>query len=140
MLETKGAFSSLSEIIEVRCMCGLDTPAPLLAALRASALENRVTVFYSAVKTPIAYIAWANLDKDSFSMVSKTRRMPLYPYEWNEGKLMLIYDVAWAPQWMLIAKKSLLKFLLKKRFISFIKHNRLHVWSRKQGIHSRKLF
>lgn len=119
-----------SRVIDIRISSALNTPAHLLAALKNSAMSGQIEVFNSTANNPIAYVAWANVNKESFLMMSKTKQMPPFFYEWNEGKLMVIYDVVFLPKWGTLAKAELLNFLLQKRFVAFLKRGRLHLWTK----------
>lgn len=134
------ALSLLSDVLDARIASGLNTPPQLLGHLKSSAMDGRIKIFRSTTKVPIGYVAWANVNKYSFLMTTKTRQMPPYLYEWSEGRLMIVYDVVFAPQWNLIAKKALLKFLKKKRFVSFFRRGRLHLWVRSGGKPAQALF
>lgn len=140
MKQDENALSLLSDVIDARITAGLNTHPQLLGYLKHSAMEGRIKIFRSPAKTPIGYVAWANVNKYSFLMTTKTRQMSPYLYEWSEGRLMIVYDIVFAPQWNLIARKALLRFLRKKRFVSFLRRGRLHLWVRSGGKPARILF
>jgi len=123
-------LSIFKSVTAIRAQSGLITESQLLTALTNSAWNENIKVFNSPFGTPIAYVAWASVNKESFQWMSKTRQMPPFPYEWNEGKLVIIYDIVFSPLWGKAARKELLRFLSEKRFIAYLKRGRLHVWTR----------
>lgn len=133
MSKQTNSIDLLLDAIDARVASGLSTPPQLLGCLKRSAMNQQIKIFRSPAKAPIGYVAWANVNKYSFLMMSKTKQMPPYLYEWSEGRLLVIYDIAFAPQWSYIARKALIKFLKKKRFVSFLRRGRLHLWSKSVG-------
>jgi hemolysin-activating ACP:hemolysin acyltransferase len=129
-----------SKIVDIRCLSGLDTTANLLGTLKHSAKEGRVEVFYSTAKNPIAYVAWAEVNKESMSLMTKRKKMPAYPYEWNEGKFIVVYDIVFIPNWGDLARAKTLSFLFQHRFFAYLRRDRLHVFSRVNSRHKRTLF
>lgn len=137
MKSSDNSFISISDCIDVRCMKQLDTHHPLLGPIKNAAKDQRIKVFFSSTKTPIGYIAWAHLNKEALIMMSKTIKMPPYPHEWNEGKLMVVFDVVFAPQWEKIAKGKLIRFLNKQRFFAFTRRGKFRAYLKINGRHKR---
>jgi hemolysin-activating ACP:hemolysin acyltransferase len=132
-------WAHIRDIIDVRCRSGLVTPPQLLSLLKNSAHDGRVAVLRSPTKAPIGYFAWASVTKEGLRHVIRSKQMPPFSYEWNEGRLMVVYDVVIAPGWQLIGRKALLKKLKKQRFVAFLKRQNLHVWQKHKGKHQRAM-
>lgn len=123
-------FSSLSA---VRCRNNLDTPAPLLNILSHSGRNQNIHPFKTVMGEPIGYVAWICVNRESFLMTSKTKTLPPYAYEWNEGKLVIIYDVVFSDGWNEIAKEMLMDFIKRQRLVGYLKRGRFNVIYRQQG-------
>lgn len=122
-----------SKVIHVRSQSGLDTSPALLLSLKNAAVHNQIEVFYSPFKTPVGYVAWASVNKEAMLMMSKTKLMPPFSYEWSEGRFMVIFDLAILPRWGRVSRGALISFLSKRRFVSYLKRGRLHVWRKKES-------
>jgi hypothetical protein len=121
---------SLSNVIDMRIVNRLDTSPFSLGAIKCSVLDGKIEVFKTLVKNHIGYVAWTTVTKETFVLMTKTKSMPAYAYEWNEGKLMVIHDVLFLQHWNKMAKAMLMDFLRKQRFIAFIRRGKVHVWSK----------
>ena len=133
MGDQKSAPKELLDIVAVRCSINVDTPAKLLSELTECAVDGRAKAFYSATGVPVGYLVWAMVNKESFILLSKTRQMPAYSYEWCEGRLMVVHDVMVLPQWSTVVNAAIRDFLKQKRFVAFFLRGRLHVWSKLKG-------
>jgi hypothetical protein len=139
-MSNSAAFTTLANVIEVRESAGASTSPQLLGALKNAASDGRIYICKSPVGTPVGYMAWANVTKETLIGVNATKAMPSYHYEWAEGKLMLIFDVMFLPQWSKISKNHLVYFLRSKKFFAFIKRGYLCAWKRVKNSHKRYPF
>jgi hemolysin-activating ACP:hemolysin acyltransferase len=139
MIKDSLSPEEFGKVLDIRCMTNLNTSAGLLSALQHSAAQGNIELFYSTAKRPIAYIAWAKVTKESLLLMFKTKQMPAYPYEWNEGHFMIVYDIVFSPQWGDKARMDTLDYLFKKRFFAYFRRNKLHVFYRKHNRHFRHL-
>jgi len=126
-------MQNIQDVFSLRCRTGLSTPPELLEVLRQSAADNRIKIVRSPINVPIGYVAWASVTKETLVMISKTKRMPPYDYEWREGRLMVIYDAVITPGWDLIAGRQIKSWTKKLRLVTFIRRSRLHMWSSFKG-------
>lgn len=139
MNEQKSVPKELLDIFAVRCSLNVDTSAKLLGELTECAVGGRAKTFYSASGVPVGYIVWSLVNKESFVLLSKTKQMPAYPYEWCEGRLMVVHDVMVLPQWSSVVNVAIRDFLMKKRFVAFLRRGKLHIWSKVMGRPKRKI-
>lgn len=133
MNEHKSAPKELLDIIAVRYSVNVSTPPKLLVELADCSVGCRAKIFYSNNGSPVGYIVWASLNKESFILLSKTKKMPAYTYEWCEGRLIVVHDVVVLPQWNSVVNTAIRDFLTQKRFVAFLRRGRLHVWSKPNG-------
>jgi len=133
MTERQSAPQELLDIIAVRCSLNIDTPAKLLGELADCALDARAKTFYSSIGFPAGYMVWALVNKESLILISKTRKMPVYPYEWCEGRFLVVHDLMVLPQWTAVINRQIRDFLMTKRCVTFLRRGRLHVWSKLKG-------
>lgn len=139
MSDKTSAPKELLDIVAVRCAANIDTPAKLLSQLTECAVDGRAKAFYSATGVPVGYLVWAMVNRESFILLSKTRQMPAYTYEWCEGRLMIVHDVMVLPQWSAVVNPTIRYFLKQKRFVAFLRRGRLHVWSKLKGRFNRTI-
>lgn len=139
-MSKEAEFSWLfSKVVDIRSASVLETSSHLLSALKNSAENGKIKVFSSGSHSFFAYLAWAEVNKESLVLMGKTKQMPPFLYEWNEGRLMVIYDVVFLPKWGVLAKREILQFLRQVRVVAFLKRGNLHIWSRRRRGYSRKI-
>src|SRR5690606_12868109 len=82
-----------------------------IESLKYSVATNNFLLFRSYFKDLIGYLIWANVDEDfvRFARISKTT--PLYDYEYNDGDITYIIDLAVDPDYKLDALNMLYKNL-----------------------------
>lgn len=115
----------MSEIFALRVRRGLNTSPQQLSLLVACIDKEQVEVFRTAGGDPIGYVAWMSLTPESIRYVRDFRVLPPYPYEWSEGRLMMIFDVVFAHGWNKVVLDQMAKKLSSYRLVSYFKNNRL---------------
>jgi len=130
----------IAEVLTLRCLGNLETPSWHLNSLMIASENRNVKLFHSAEEQLIGYIAWISVTKETFRTMSHTPYLPPYAYEFNEGRLTVVFDVAFHPLFSKEAKNSLVQYVKKKRFIAILKRDRLHTWVRAKGRHVKKVF
>lgn len=131
--------TSFMDVISIRGSRQLDTAATLLRLLSHSCVNNNIEIIRFASKKPIGYVAWISISSESLKMMKNTKSLPSYPHEWNEGKLTLIYDVCFLPGWQKLGIESLINSLKSKRFFSYFRRNKIHIFVRNNFKVSRKI-
>lgn len=131
----------LRSICDIRSLRNIDTPPELLRYLLLSIKYHLVKVFYSPSGEKIGYIAWANVSKENIRIIIKTRKLPIYYYEFNDGKNTVIYDMVCLPDWEAYAKQQLMNYLWEKKyFFALFRRGKLVGWLKKNGRHKYKRF
>lgn len=92
----------------------------LLNSARARALK----IFRDPLERPIGYVAWAMINRASLDRLLRTRRLPIYPYEWNEGGFCLILDVVIAGHGRCEALRKLRQFARSQRAVVYARSGR----------------
>lgn len=125
--------NTLVELLALRAQYGFITSPACFINLRRSAGRNLTYIFRNELERPIGYIAWANINKESFVRLQKTGIMPTFPYEWDEGRLTLVVDMAFGKGHTKHLRATLSTFLSRKRVVIFLKRKCLSVYSKKEG-------
>lgn len=110
--------------ISLRMEAGLGLSWQELSNLKKSSMFSNIEILSNANNTKLGYVAWASVNKETALQLLQYGLFPHYPYEWSEGNICLIVDVLFIPGKQHEAKKSLLKFLTKKRVIAFQRRNK----------------
>lgn len=132
--------NTLIDALRIRCMRNMETSRDDLSALLVASEYGNIKVFYDEGNQLLGYIAWASMNKESLNLLKQSPYLPRYPYEFNEGKLMVIFDVVLNPIYSKKAKSVLVQYLKEQRFVAILKRNKLHAWIRAKGKHVRKFF
>ena len=132
--------NNLTEALKMRCMRNLETSRDDLSALLTANEYGNIKVFYDEGNQLLGYIAWASMNKESLNLLKQSPYLPRYSYEFNEGKLMVIFDVVLHPISSKKAQNALVQYLKEKRFVAILKRKKLHTWTRKKGKHLRNFF
>ena len=114
----------------------LDTSAVLQARLVNAAVNNSVYIFRNEAGAPIGYIAWGRVSRETLNLVFKTRQMPSLPYEWNDGKIKLIFDVVLSKEWSLLARYQFFLYIRKNRIFAYYRGSKLVLCQHKDPRHN----
>lgn len=123
----------LIEALELRAVNGLNTPPDLFVRLRNSAYTDKLIIFKDQLNSSIAYLAWANANKESASRLLKKGGLPIYPYEWGEGGFFLILDIVIQKNSSFDAVRQIKKLIFSKRAVIFSKRNKCKLYLKKNG-------
>lgn len=124
----------LVDAMELRASQGGAISSEEWSNLRNSAYSRNCRIFRDALSRPVGYVAWANINKASFSRLMKSGQYPTYPYEWNEGGICLILDVFIAERGRYDALRQLRPFLRSRRLIVFRRSTRgIRCYRRRAG-------
>lgn len=124
-------LKNMLEIVRIRSSRGVETPPELLVMLTEAAKDGRLEIFNYKKNRPMGYVAWLNASKESVCLFKRTGVLPRLPHEWNEGKIMVLFDVCFLPGWERLARKHLITYLSGKRCIFYRKRGGVKCFSRK---------
>jgi hemolysin-activating ACP:hemolysin acyltransferase len=126
--------ANLYALLSIRDEFELDTPHHILRQLRNCAAHGNYALLEDGVGRTTGYIAWANVCKESWLQFVETGKVPLYPYEWNEGRLVLITDIVLGSQSARLALRSKIAELFsRRRAMAFVRENSLCIYRRYNG-------
>ena len=120
-MKSDAHLPALVEALQFRASLGLATPPDIFFRLLNSSLAEKLVVFKDQIKRPIGYLAWAGVNRESALRFLKSGQYPLYPYEWNDGGIALILDVAIQKRSNFDALNQMTEFIHSKRAIIFCK-------------------
>lgn len=113
------------DVMQVRFIHAVDTPTILQQRLLQSCIDGRIRVIKSEQGNLLGYLAWANVTRETMNMLIAIQQLPLYPYEWNDGKLMLIYDIFINRYWQAEAHREIRQYITRRRFYSYFNNGRI---------------
>lgn len=128
------AFKNLNQALNVRSNCALSTPPELSRLLSSSSLNNHIFLIETGFKITIGYLAWMRIDKESLLFSLKTGLLPAHPKEWNEGRIMLLYDIVFLNRWEWHARDKAIEFLAKQRMIGYYRNNKVKTIERPERL------
>jgi len=107
--------------------------ASTLTHIRCAAIANTYHMFEDAFGHRLGYIAWANLNKEAYAGVRTSGTPPKYPYEWNEGRLVLITDVLYRGQSLFSLRRLMPVIFRHRRVVMFCRNNVVTTYRRDGG-------
>lgn len=113
-------YIGLVDALECRTSIDATLDSKQLIRLRNSAYTDNLRVFSDQLKRPIGYVAWALIDKASARRLLRTGDLPFYLYEWSEGHICVIVDVALKPNPSREAQRQLRAFVKSRRAVMFV--------------------
>lgn len=126
-----------ASLCEVRMGLQTVTTPENLRWLNFSARKKFFQFFYSPrgdkMSLPIGYVVWAEVCRENVERLLHTGILPYYPFEWNEGKICLVLDVAFVDGLTSWNRRALKQFLASKACIAFKKGSKTRVYKRKFG-------
>lgn len=120
----------LVQVLELRAKLGYATPPDTFTLLQRSAQANAIHFFRNGFGRPIGYVAWANVSPESLRLIRRQGRLPAYGYEWDEGRLTLLVDVAIRNDDAPHLRAHLREALRGKRCLAFHRRDRLSIYLR----------
>jgi hypothetical protein len=112
------------EAMNLRAALGLNTSPEDTFKLNCSISRN----CYEDLKNPwgdyIGYIAWARINKETFLSVVRHGYRLSYPYEWEEGYITHVIDVAVNPRWKHYAFRQIRNFIKERKLVFYEKKGR----------------
>jgi hemolysin-activating ACP:hemolysin acyltransferase len=119
----------LSLIHDLRAAQLKETYDENLFLLEVSVRTDNYHIFYDEVNNPVGYIVWANVNRESLYKIQRTGLYPKYPYEWHEGKITLILDVAINDTNKAEALRQIKVFMKKQKIVAYTKKSigKLHI-------------
>lgn len=87
----------LLEALELRVRFRMKTSPEALLYLARSARKGMLRILRDTLRRPIGYVAWAEVNKESLRRMQRVGLGMLAHYEWDEGRLVVIVDAAFAP-------------------------------------------
>lgn len=118
---------------DLRSNTGATINTELLRQLKYSALAGTCKIFKDQFERRTGYIAWANINRESLQKIKRSGRFPSFSYEWDEGYITLVLDMAGSLRHRDI-KHELRRNFSSHRAIAFINKNRLRLYVRKRGL------
>ena len=123
----------LSDVLKIRVDACLDTSSSHLQSVLIAAEHKTIRVFYSNDGDLLGYVAWVLVSKETFSVMKYAPYLPSYPYEFNEGRIIVVFDVVFKKTYSRQAKLMAMEFFRRYRFITYLKKGRLHCLSGIRG-------
>lgn len=121
------AFRLLTEALNLRRNRNLQTPPELAYLLTHSARNSNIHLIETDFNKAIGYIAWISTSKEGLIFAKRYKCLPMKSLEWNDGRLVIIYDAVFLPKWGFHARDLLCRYLSKYHFIALFKRNKIRV-------------
>ena len=104
----------------------INTPihATLLARLRNAANAGTLTIFRNAKGLPIGFVCWAGIDGYGVRFADKFDVLPVYPWEFNAGRIALLIFVVFIYPFGEEAQAAFRKFLTSHRAVYYVRKDR----------------
>ena len=130
MSSVDGWLRIFSDVITIRLAHKQSIDHKLLAILRQLCKDGNIKIFRDPLGNPIGYAAWLCVNKESLIHIRFNLSIPPFHHEWNEGYLMVLYDVAYVPGWHKLAGDLFRDFIKSQRFVAIIRRSKLKIWTR----------
>lgn len=117
--------NSFAQLLEVRLIAGLDTPIATLKWLKNSSQFNCFYFFTDIAGRNNGYISWANVNRETLLRLQRSGLFPVYFYEWDEGNIKLLLDIAFVDGWTSYNHSQLRQFLRSQKALAWYRHDQL---------------
>lgn len=121
--------SSFSLMCDLRSYSDGDVSSQTLRWLKNSAKYECNIFLRNSIGQARGYIAWADVSKETARRLRASGIFPQYDYEWREGNILLILDVAFDPSIRADAKKVLRKLIRSRPLALCVYKNRVRTVS-----------
>lgn len=111
--------NNFCDIMDINIQLGRAPSIASLINLRNSATAQTYSSFQGPLNQSIGYIAWASVNKESLTQVRRHGTLPIYPYEWAEGRLILITELLYQGSSRFAIRKLLSDLFINRRVITF---------------------
>lgn len=125
--------ANLRTLVEMRCNLQLDTPLATMQNLRNCARFSTFEVLHDDMGRTAGYLAWADINKESWRALCERAQPPRHVFEWKEGRLLLLLDVALAPGNRHQLRASLERLFAARRAVAFLRRGSLRIYARSGG-------
>lgn len=118
-----------SILCDIRSTIALNTSPLQLYWFKLATKANTCQILWDEFERPIGYILWANICKESLLRIQRSGIYPQYPYEWSEGKITLILDIAINDVNRAAALHQIRTFMKKQKIVTYTKKSigKLHI-------------
>lgn len=120
-------------LIKLRADLNLNSSPDNIKSLLRSGEHGLFDIFKNHLERPVGYLTWANINKESFRRLLDFNENLRYAYEWNEGRIVLITDVAFSRNNRQGLRKRLEEALKGRRVVAFRRNGVLSVYTRTNG-------
>lgn len=103
--------------------------AQTLRWLKNSSISECNTFIRNNIGQARGYIAWADISKETARRLLSAGAYPQYEYEWREGRILLILDIAFEPLVRAKAKSELRKLIKSRRVVIYYRNKRIKIIS-----------
>ena len=117
-------------LIKLRADLNLTSSPDNIKILLRSGENGLFTIFKNQLERPVGYLTWAGINKESFRRLLDFNENLKYPYEWNEGRIALITDVALAKSCRQVLRTHIRESLRNKRLVVFRRSGVVSVYAR----------
>jgi len=126
------------DLLDIRAQYSISTSAETLVMLRNSVKNNLYYIFKNEFSRPIGYLAWARINKESFLELSRSTKMPVYEYEWDEGNIIVLTDVLHKSQSAFQLRGELVKIFHRARIVVLANYSHLSIYLLKRNRYTLK--
>lgn len=118
-----------SILCDVRSTIAINTSPMHLYWFKMAAKANTYQILWDEFERPIGYVLWANICKESLFRIQRTGIYPQHHYEWSEGKIKLILDIAINDLNRVDALHQIKSLMKKQKIVAYTKKSigKLHI-------------
>ncbi|MBP1204560.1 hemolysin-activating ACP:hemolysin acyltransferase [Duganella sp. 1411] len=116
--------------LELRARFCMETSPACLLYLTRSARKGMLRILEDALGRRVGYVAWASVNKESLRRLQRVGLgMPAH-YEWDEGRLIVIVDAAFAPGGVRVLAQPLLDAFAHRRVVVLARSHAFSMYAR----------
>lgn len=133
-------LSNYSDALDILISRRFDINPDRIKSLKFSAKKSKLEILLGFGEKPIGFVSWAGVNKDSVVLFLNQKRLPTYFWEYDEGNIAFIQDIAFKDKWAYQARKKLIEFIKSKKAIFYVRKNKAYLLIRKKNYFKRKIF
>ena len=125
---------ALIQLLSLRARNSLDTPPGVFLTLEKAARKHGVSILRNGRGRACGYVAYAQLNKESFALFRSRGMLPHNSWEWDEGNFVIIADCMWKNLKFAECRRQLREAIGRARVIGYIRDGEVKIWSLRNKI------
>lgn len=124
----------LTLLLSLRARNNLNTPPHVFLKLERATRQGTLKVLLNRHSRACGYLAYAKLNKESFSRFRHHGKLPENAWEWDEGHLVVVADCMWKSLSLVELRRQLRDAVGYARVVAYERGGVIKIWLRRNKL------